>query len=719
VEPKPNPTPPTANELHSARTALRIALPAAVLAALGALVLAALYSAAFGPQELLDPGPLVRWGLSGSTLLSELALAVTVGALLLAVFVVPGAGKSRAGHTRSAHAHSGRSGSGGGRTGGEQRAAATSSKISPASTSPVTFRATMTIAAWGAGAWVLTALARLLFSGANTIGTSLSDPAFGEQWLTFLTKIPVGRTLFAILITAVVVSTLTVLVTSPIGAMWTLVTTAVAFVLLSLMGHSAGNANHEQAVSAMFLHLVGAAVWIGALAVIALLYLRRSVPAQHLATTVNRYSTVAGWCYVLVAVSGVANALIRLGGWDGLTTRYGALLLVKTVLFVGLGVFGFAHRRWIVDKLTLVRGNAQGALPVLFWRLAAFEIVVMGAVSGVAVALGGTQPPDEGTPPADPSPAYLITGNELPPEPTAVRWLTTWRIDVLFGFLCVAGLVVYWRWVFRLRQRGDDWSMLRAASWTVGMILMFWVTCGGAAVYGKILFSAHMVMHMILAMVIPIFLTSAAPVTLLMRAIPARKDDSRGPREWVLGIVHSRYGRFFSHPIVAAVIFAGSMIVFYYTPLFEYAMTTHIGHIAMIVHFTLAGYFFANALIGIDPGPNRPGYAQRLLLLLATMAFHAFFGVTLMSSNILLAPEWFGLMGRPWGPPAIVDQQQGGGVAWGIGEIPTVALAIIVAVLWSKNDERVARRRDRRVDEQGDAELDEYNRMLERMSHED
>jgi len=248
---------------------------------------------------------------------------------------------------------------------------------------------------------------------------------------------------------------------------------------------------------------------------------------------------------------------------------------------------------------------------------------------------------------------------------------------------------------------------------------MFWVTCGGAAVYGKILFSAHMVMHMILAMVIPIFLTSAAPVTLLMRAIPARKDDSRGPREWVLGIVHSRYGRFFSHPIVAAVIFAGSMIVFYYTPLFEYAMTTHIGHIAMIVHFTLAGYFFANALIGIDPGPNRPGYAQRLLLLLATMAFHAFFGVTLMSSNILLAPEWFGLMGRPWGPPAIVDQQQGGGVAWGIGEIPTVALAIIVAVLWSKNDERVARRRDRRVDEQGDAELDEYNRMLERMSHED
>src|SRR5690606_28766701 len=149
-------------------------------------------------------------------------------------------------------------------------------------------------------------------------------------------------------------------------------------------------------------------------------------------------------------------------------------------------------------------------------------------------------PPDEGTPVGDPSPAYLITGSELPPEPTALRWITTWRIDVLFGFLCVAGLVMYWRWVLRLRKRGDSWPWLRTASWTVGMLVMFWATCGGAAVYGKVLSSAYMVMYMIMTMVNPIFLTSAAPVTLLMRAVPARKDDSRGPREWLLGIIHSR-----------------------------------------------------------------------------------------------------------------------------------------------------------------------------------
>ena len=139
----------------------------------------------------------------------------------------------------------------------------------------------------------------------------------------------------------------------------------------------------------------------------------------------------------------------------------------------------------------------------------------------------------------------------------------------------------------------------------------------------------------------------------------------------------------------------------------------------MVVQFSLAGYLFANALIGIDPGPRRPPYAQRLLLLFATMAFHAFFGVTLMSGNELLVAEWFGLMGRTWGPSALADQRLGGSIAWGIGELPTLALAVGVAMAWARDDERVARRRDRRVEREGDVELDEYNAMLTRLADHD
>ncbi len=216
------------------------------------------------------------------------------------------------------------------------------------------------------------------------------------------------------------------------------------------------------------------------------------------------------------------------------------------------------------------------------------------------------------------------------------------------------------------------------------------------------LFSVHMVQHMILAMVVPIFLALAAPVTLALRALPGRRDDSRGPREWVLTLVNSRVAQVLGHPLVAAANFALSMVAFYYTGLFELALRTYVGHVGMVAHFTLAGYLFVNALVGVDPSPHRPGYPQRLLLLLGTMAFHAFFGVSLMSGEVLLVPDWFGNLGRDWGPSALLDQQQGGAIAWGIGEVPTIALAIVVALSWARDDERAARRRDRRVDRDGD-----------------
>jgi putative copper resistance protein D len=102
----------------------------------------------------------------------------------------------------------------------------------------------------------------------------------------------------------------------------------------------------------------------------------------------------------------------------------------------------------------------------------------------------------------------------------------------------------------------------------------------------------------------------------------------------------------------------------------------------------------------------------RLLLLLATMAFHAFFGLAIMSDTGLMLADWFGAMGRTWGLPPLEDQAWGGGIAWSVGEIPTVALAVVVSVLWARSDDREAKRIDRAADRDGGAELAAYNAML-------
>ena len=72
-----------------------------------------------------------------------------------------------------------------------------------------------------------------------------------------------------------------------------------------------------------------------------------------------------------------------------------------------------------------------------------------------------------------------------------------------------------------------------------------------------------------------------------------------------------------------------------------------------------------------------------------------------------------------WGTDALADQQLGGGIAWSVGEIPTVALAIAVAIQWSRADERETKRRDRNADRTNEAELEAYNARLEAMAKRD
>ncbi|WP_066583700.1 cytochrome c oxidase assembly protein [Cellulomonas timonensis] len=672
----------------------------ALLAGSGALlaVLGVWMSGAAVPGFLRDPGAVVRWGLPVVTTLTELAGSLTLGALVLAIGVLP----------RRAAAAEGTASSRAMRDGG--------------GASPVVgdgHARSLVLAGVSAAVWTVLSMVHLVLTYASVSGRPPDSATFGEELGVFVTQIDLGRTLILVTTLAAVVTALALLVATPTGAAWTAVLVVVALWQQAQTGHAAGSASHDLATTSMFVHLVGAAVWIGALAALAVLLGRLGA---DLGPAVARYSVIAGWCFAAVAVSGLVNAVVRVGGLDGMASRYGVLVIVKAVLFGALGLLGLWHRRRVIPALA--GADTRGAGVRLFWRLVAVELAVMGAVSGVAAALGSTSPPVPDEPIGDPTPAEIVTGHALPPEPTPLRWLTEWRWDLMFAFAAVAGIVVYLAWVRRLRKRGDSWPMSRTVMWVAGLVIFFWTTSGGPAMYGHVLFSAHMVQHMILAMVIPILLALAAPVTLALRALPSRSvslrgDASRGPREWILVLVHSRLGQFFANPIVAAVNFAGSMIVFYYTNAFEWALTSSVGHIVMVVHFSLAGYLFANGLIGVDPGPKRPPYPQRILVLFGTMAFHAFFGVTLLNGESLLVADYFGLLGREWGPSAIADQQKGGGVAWGIGELPTLALAVGVAVSWARDDERVARRRDRRVDRDGDVEMDEYNAMLARMSDRD
>jgi putative copper resistance protein D len=302
---------------------------------------------------------------------------------------------------------------------------------------------------------------------------------------------------------------------------------------------------------------------------------------------------------------------------------------------------------------------------------------------------------------------------------TVHRWVTEFYPDVLWLSVAAVMIGAYVVGVVRLWRRGDRWPVQRTAFWLVGSVVLVFVTSGGPALYGRLSFSAHMIQHMSLMTVVPLLLVFGAPVTLALRTLPKRTDGSFGAREMLMQLTHSRVAGFLGHPVVAAVLLIASLIAFYYTRLFQLAMFTHTGHVLMTAHFLLTGYLFVWALVGVDPGPARPPYPLRLMLLLVTLGFHAFFGISLMSSGSLLAPDWWHALGMNDNAALLANQQTGGSIAWAAGDLPSLFIGLALIVGWFASDAREAKRTDRQADRDGDAELRRYNEQLAALARHD
>jgi cytochrome c oxidase assembly factor CtaG len=648
--------------------AIRIAAPAVLLlAALAAVLLALQFGGGADPEPIADPGAFARYGLPISTVFVDLSASVVVGALILAAFAMD---KARPEYGR-----------------------------------------TLDVAAAASAVWAVSSTATAFFSFLVVYQQPVSlDSTFGDLMGAFLTQSDLGKAWLATVLIAATYTVLCFAVRNQGVVLAMAVGSALALIPVALQGHSGDLSSHEQAISAIWIHVLAAGAWLGGL--FALAMVARVVDVARLASLVSRYSTIALVAFIALAVSGFVSAQVRIGTFDNLLSLYGVLVLVKVAVFLALGVFGASYRRYFVERL-----SSDGGRRRWFWRLIVAELGFMGIAIGVGAALARTVTPIPLLPLDNAGPATFLTGTPLPPPLTFERLITLLNPDPLWILVCVFAAFFYCAGVMRLRRRGDSWPWYRTVLWMVGLLVLLYTTNGGVNAYEKYLFSAHMLAHMTLGMLIPVLLVPAAPITLALRAIRKREDGSNGAREWILAIVHSRYFAVLSNPIVAGVIFAGSLWVFYYTDIFRWATVDHVGHEWMIIHFLAAGYLFVSAIIGVDPQPKPVPYPMRLIVLLATMAFHAFFGLTIMSANGLLLADWYGAMG--WGTDAIIDQQTGGGIAWSVGEIPTVTMAIVVAMMWARSDDRESKRSDRKADRDGDAELAAYNAMLARQSTRD
>lgn len=612
-----------------------------------------------------DAGTLTAWGLPVARTVANAAATATVGALLLVAVLLPG-----------------------GRT------------LGPAQLRYLTW------AASAAALWAVASAATLVFLLSDLFAQPVAEVLSPAVMADFVTTDAQGRSYALMTVAAGVIATLGVGIGTARWARLALLVALAGLLPPTFTGHSSAAGNHDAAVTSLALHLLGVAVWVGGLVFVLVVVARRE---ERAADAVRRFSPLAAGALLAVAASGFVNVAVRLPSLGDLfTSRYGLMVLAKTMALAALCGIGWWHRRRTLPALK--DGERRG-----FVRLAAGELLLMAVAIGLAVGLSRTPAPGAGD--ASVSTTEELLGFPVPPPLGDFPWtplFTQWHFDPLFAFGTGTAALLYLAGVRKLRARGDSWPVGRTVSWLLGLTVTVLATMSGLAVYGKVLFSVHMGQHMVLAMTVPILLVLGAPATLALRALPtAPKGERDGPREMLLKVLHSRYVKVVSHPAVAGLLFIGSAFAVYYTSLFETLMRSHLGHLVMLVHFLVAGLLFFWVVIGIDPGPRRPPHLGRLFVLILTMPFHSWFSISLMSSSDLLGEGWWSLLDRPWVTDAMDDQYNAGAIAWATGDIPVLITTIILAVQWVRSDQREARRVDRQIDRgDGNDPLAAYNAYL-------
>jgi putative copper resistance protein D len=231
--------------------------------------------------------------------------------------------------------------------------------------------------------------------------------------------------------------------------------------------------------------------------------------------------------------------------------------------------------------------------------------------------------------------------------------------------------------VRRLARRGRSWPAARWIPFGAGVTIL-----GAAAFLPESSFSWHMTQHVLLSMSIPILLALGAPITLALQA------SSQPTTTTILRVLHSRVASTIAHPVVGWALFGGTLVAYYLSPLFELSLQHAWLHALVHLHFLVIGCLFLWPLVGVDVTPRPIPYGARLLAVFVAVPFHAFLGVTLLTTTTPLAPDVY---------PSLEDQHAAAGILWASGELLTLVVAAIVFAQWWAAEQRSSVRLDRRL----------------------
>ena len=226
----------------------------------------------------------------------------------------------------------------------------------------------------------------------------------------------------------------------------------------------------------------------------------------------------------------------------------------------------------------------------------------------------------------------------------------------------------------------------RRAAFSGGLVVTVVALCSPVAVYSELLFSVHMVQHLLLTVVAAPLLVAGRPVAVTgaLLAPRQRRELLRLRRAPVVGVL--------GHPIVAWVTFAAAGWIAHFSPLYEAALDHPWAHVAEHALFLGSALLFWRAVLGAA-ARWRLSHPLRLLYLAVAMPQSTFLALAIWSSSRPLYPRYVEIA-EHWGIDARADQRLAGGIMWVAGDLVLLGAVLAVAGVWASHEQRMTARRE-------------------------
>ncbi len=219
------------------------------------------------------------------------------------------------------------------------------------------------------------------------------------------------------------------------------------------------------------------------------------------------------------------------------------------------------------------------------------------------------------------------------------------------------------------------------ASFATGMVIMFLALQGPLHdLSDYFLFSAHMVQHLLLILLMPPFLLAGIPDWMLRPVIKIR------PIEWV--------ARILTFPVVAFALNNAIFAAWHVPGAYDLMMRNHDVHVAMHLMIMATGFVMWWPIM--SPLPELPRLSAPLqMIYLFVLGIPMMVVAAMITYSGTVLYTWYAEAPRIWGISTLTDQQLGGAIMWVPGGLSLWLSITWVYFRWAGSEVREDEQRQR------------------------